>query len=47
MPDWIISVGSLMSMSTLYAPWGSLFQAQGENCETTSYIHQRLQNPKN
>ena len=35
-----------MSMSTLYAPLGSLFQAQGENCETTSYIHQRLQNSK-
>ena len=36
-----------MSMSTLYAPLGSLFQAQGENCETTSYIHQHLQNSKN
>ena len=36
-----------MSMSTLYAPLGSLFQAQGEICETTSYIHQHLQNSKN
>jgi len=36
-----------MSMSTLYVPLGSLFQAQRENCETTSYMHQRLQNSKN
>ena len=37
-------VSMSISMSTLYAPLGSLFQAQGEYCETTSYIHQRLQN---
>ena len=36
-----------MSMSTLYAPLGSLFQAQGGNCETSSYIPQHLQNSKN
>ena len=35
------------STSTLYAPLGSLFEAQGGNCETTSYIHQHLQNSKN
>ena len=38
--------GTCHVMSTLYAPLGRLFQAQGENCETISYIHQRLQNPK-
>ena len=27
-------------------PMGSLFQAQGEYCETTSYIHQFSQNSK-
>ena len=32
--------------STLYAPLGSLFQAQGK-CETISYIHYRLQKCKN
>ena len=33
--------------STLYARLGSLFQAQGNICETASYIHQRLQKSKN
>ena len=33
--------------STLYAPLGSLSQAQGENCEISSYIHQRVQNSNN
>ena len=32
--------------STLYAPLGSLFQAQWK-CETISYIHYRLQKCKN
>ena len=32
--------------STLYAPLGSLFRAQGK-CETISYIHYRLQKCKN
>ena len=42
-----MSMSMPMSMSTLYAPLGSLFQAQGENCETTSYIHHHLQKSKN
>ena len=33
--------------STLHARLGSLFQAQGNICETASYIHQRLQKSKN
>ena len=33
--------------STLYAPLGSVSQAQGENCEISSYIHQRVQNSNN
>ena len=43
----LFSYGKLYNgqRSTLYAPLGSLFQAQGEKyCETTSCMHQRLQN---
>ena len=43
----MLTRASSTSTSTLYAPLGSLFQAQGGNCETTSYIHQHLQNSKN
>ena len=37
----------ILDASTLYAKWGSLLQAQGQKCETVSYIHQRLQKAKN